>query len=119
MPSLFLLSIVHLVINKYRSLFNLNEDWFHNWQEWNDIFINSKVNLLISKAAMDGNSVSKNSIPSWCKNLSYDCGFLTKYEYRSLLYKVSFDQRRSLINLQNYYKCQPSIIDKFSIMVDF
>ena len=119
MPSLFLLSIVHLVINKYRSLFNLNEDWFHNWQEWNDIFINSKVNLLISKAAMDGNSVSKNSIPSWCKNLSYDCGFLTKYEYRSLLYKVSFDQRRSLINLQNYFKSiDPNYPHEYNITIE-
>ena len=104
MPSLFLLSIMHLALKKYRSIFDLNEDWFKNWKEWNDIFINSKVNLLISKASMDGNSVSKSSIPSWCKNLSYDCGFLAKFESRSLLYKVSFDQRRSLINLQNYFK---------------
>ena len=85
----------------------------------NDIFINSKVNLLISKAAMDGNSVSKNSIPSWCKNLSYDCGFLTKYEYRSLLYKVSFDQRRSLINLQNYFKSiDPNYPHEYNITIE-
>ena len=47
MPSLFLLSIMYLSLKKYRTIFNLNENWFKNWQEWNDLFINSKVNLLI------------------------------------------------------------------------
>ena len=119
MPSLFLLSIMHLALKKYRSIFNLNEDWFKNWQEWEDLFINSKVNLLISKASMDGSSVSKCSIPSWCKNLSYDCGFLTKFEFRSLLYKVSFDQRRSLINLQNYFKSiDPNYPNEYNITIE-
>ena len=119
MPSLFLLSIMHLALKKYRSIFDLNEDWFKNWKEWNDIFINSKVNLLISKASMDGNSVSKSSIPSWCKNLSYDCGFLAKFESRSLLYKVSFDQRRSLINLQNYFKSiDPNYPNEYNITLE-
>ena len=119
MPSLFLLSIMYLALKKYRSIFNLNEDWFKNWKEWKDLFINSKVNLLISKASMDGNSVSKNSIPSWCKNLSYDCGFLTKFEYRSLLYKVGFDQRRSLINLQNYFKSiDPNYPNEYTITIE-
>ena len=119
MPSLFLLSIMHLALKKYRSIFDLNKDWFKNWKEWNDIFINSKVNLLISKASMDGNSVSKSSIPSWCKNLSYDCGFLAKFESRSLLYKVSFDQRRSLINLQNYFKSiDPNYPNEYNITLE-
>ena len=104
MPPLFLLSIIYLSTKKYRSLFPLNEDWFKNEQDWEDLFINSKVNLLISKASTDGSSVSKSSVPSWCKNLSFDCGFLTKYDSRSLLFKVSFDPRRSLVNLQNYFK---------------
>ena len=119
MPSLFLLAIMHLALKKYRSIFNLNEDWFKNWQEWHDLFINSKVNLLISKASMDGSSISKNNLPSWCKNLSYDCGFLTKFEYRSLLYKVSFDQRRSLINLQNYFKSiDPNYPNEYTITLE-
>ena len=68
---------------------------------------------------MDGNSVSKNSIPSWCKNLSYDCGFLAKFESRSLLYKVSFDQRRSLINLQNYFKSiDPNYPNEYNITIE-
>ena len=119
MPSLFLLSIMYLSLKKYRSIFNLNEIWFKNWQEWHDLFINSKVNLLISKASMDGYSVSRSSIPSWCKNLSYDCGFLTKFEYRSLLYKVGFDQRRSLINLQNYFKSiDPNYPHEYNITIE-
>ena len=119
MPSLFLLSIMYLSLKKYRTIFNLNENWFKNWQEWNDLFINSKVNLLISKASMDGYSVSRSSTPSWCKNISYDCGFLTKFEFRSLLYKVSFDQRRSLINLQNYFKSiDPNYPHEYNITIE-
>ena len=104
MPSLFLLAILHLSLKRYRSLFSLNEDWFKNEKEWEDIFINSKVNLLIYKASSDGSSIAKSSIPSWCKNLSIDCGFLTKYVSRNILFKTSFDPRRSLVNLQNYFK---------------
>ena len=119
MPSLFLLSILYLSLKKYRKLFNLNEDWFKNKQEWEDLFINSKVTLLISKASMDGSSVAKSSIPSWCKNLSIDCGFLTKYTSRNLLYKVSFDSRRSLVNLQNYFKSiDPNYPNEYTITLE-
>ena len=119
MPSLFLLSILYLSLKKYRALFNLNEEWFKNKKEWNDLFINSKVTLLISKASMDGSSVSKSSVPSWCKNLSIDCGFLTKYDARNLLFKVSFDPRRSLINLQNYLKSiDPNYPNEYNITLE-
>ena len=119
MPSLFLLSILYLSLKKYRSLFNLNEEWFKNKKEWNDLFINSKVTLLISKASMDGSSVSKSSVPSWCKNLSFDCGFLTKYDARNLLFKVSFDPRRSLVNLQNYLKSiDPNYPNEYNITLE-
>ena len=119
MPSLFLLAILHLSLKKYRSLFALNEDWFKNEKEWEDQFINSKVNLLIYKASTDGNSISKSSMPSWCKNLCIDCGFLTKYVSRNILFKVSFDPRRSLINLQNYFKSiDPNYPKKFTITLE-
>ena len=119
MPSLFLLSILHLALKKYRSLFLLNEEWFKNKKEWEDLFINSKVTLLISKASSDGSTVSKSSVPSWCKNLSLDCGFLTKYDSRSLLFKVSFDPRRSLVNLQNYFKSiDPNYPNEYNITLE-
>ena len=119
MPSLFLLSILHLALKKYRSLFLLNEEWFKNKKEWEDLFINSKVTLLISKASNDGSTVSKSSVPSWCKNLSLDCGFLTKYDSRSLLFKVSFDPRRSLVNLQNYFKSiDPNYPNEYNITLE-
>ena len=104
MPSLFILSIMNLVIKKYQNLFNLNEEYFKNIQEFDELFINSKVTLLISKSCGDAFSVSKSNLPSWCKNLSSDCGFLSKFDSRQLLFKVSFEPRRSLINLQNYLK---------------
>ena len=119
MPSLFLLSILHLVLKRYRSLFLLNEEWFKNKKEWEDLFINPKVTLLISKASSDGSTVSKSSVPSWCKNLSMDCGFLTKYDSRSLLFKVSFDPRRSLVNLQNYFKSiDPNYPNEYNITLE-
>jgi hypothetical protein len=119
MPSLFLLSILYLALKKYRALFSLNEEWFINKQEWEDLFINSKVTLLISKASSDGSNVSKTSIPSWCKNLSYDCGFLTKFNARNLLFKVSFDSRRSLVNLQNYFKSiDPNYPKEYTITLE-
>ena len=119
MPSLFLLSIIYLSIKKYHYLFEINEDWFDNQKELDELFVNSKVNLLISKASTDGNCVSKSAIPSWCKNLSIDCGFLTKFEFRSLLFKVSFDQRRSLINLQNYFKSiDPNYPNEYNITLE-
>ena len=104
MPSLFLLSIIHLVIKKYRNLFNLNDEFLKSDQELDELFINSKVTLLISKGCGDAYSVSRGNLPSWCKKLSLDCGFLSKFDSRQLLFKVSFDPRRNLINLQNYLK---------------
>ena len=119
MPSLFLLSTLYLAINKYKALFELNEEWFKNKKEWDDIFINSKVNLLISKVSTDPNNITKSTIPSWCKNISYDCGFLSKYNERNLLYKVSFDQRRSLVNLQNYFKSiDPNYPKEYNITLE-
>ena len=119
MPSLFLLSIFHLVIKKYHKLFNLNSNWFKNKEEWDNLFINSKVTLLISKACSDGYSVAKSSLPSWCKNLSIDCGYLSKFDSRQLLFKVSFDPLKSLINLQNYLKSiDPNYPNNKTISID-
>ena len=119
MPSLFLLSLLNLSINKYSFLFGLNEDWLRNKKELEDLFINSKVNLLIFKASSDGSNVAKNNVPSWCKNISFDCGFLSKYDSRSLLFKVCFDYRRSLINLQNYFKSiDPNYPSEYNITLE-
>ena len=108
MPSLFLLSIIHLVVKKYRNLFNLNDEFLKNEPELDELFINSKVTLLISKGAGDAYSVSRGNLPSWCKKLTLDCGFLSKFDSRQLLFKVSFDPKRNLINLQNYLKSKDS-----------
>jgi hypothetical protein len=27
----------YLSLKKYNSIFNLNQDWFKNWQEWKDL----------------------------------------------------------------------------------
>ena len=104
MPSLYLLSIMNMIIRKYQNLFNINKEYFKNEQELDELFINSKVTLLISNIASDAYSISRSNLPSWCKILNLDCGFLSKFDSRQLLFKTSFDPRRSLINLQNYLK---------------
>ena len=103
-PSLFLISILNLSITKYSNIFNIKSDFSISNKDLEDIFLNSKVSLLITKAAGDASSVSRNNLPSWCKNISLDCGFLSKFDSRQLIFKVSFDPKRSLINLQNYIK---------------
>ena len=103
-PSLFLFSLINLSITKYPVLFKIRDDFLITDRDLEDIFINSKVSLLIAKAAGDALSVSKSNLPSWCKNISLDCGFLSKFESRQLIFKVSFDPKRSLITLQNYIK---------------
>ena len=103
-PSLFLFSLINLSITKYPVLFKIRDDFLITDRDLEDIFINSKVSLLIAKAAGDALSVSKSNLPSWCKNISLDCGFLSKFESRQLIFKVSFDPKRSLINLQNFIK---------------
>ena len=103
-PSLFLLSLINLSITKYPILFKIKDDFHITDKDLEEIFINSKVSLLIAKAAGDALSVSKSNLPSWCKNISLDCGFLSKFDSRKLIFKVSFDPKRSLINLQNYIK---------------
>ncbi len=103
MPSLYLLTMIYLPLSSFQSLFNIPENLFTQ-EELISLFINPKVTLLISKASRDGYSVSRSSIPSWCRNLSLDFNYLTKFNSRHLLFKVSFDPKRSLINLQNYLK---------------
>ena len=103
-PSLFLLAIINLSLTKYQNLFNIKDSFSITKKDLEEIFINSKVSLLISKAAGDASSVSRSNLPSWCKNIIIDCGFLSKFDSRQLIFKVSFDPKRSLINLQNYIK---------------
>ena len=107
MPSLYLLTMIYLPLSSFKSLFEIPDNLFSN-KELNSIFINPKVTLLISKASRDGYSVSRQSVPSWCRNLSLDFNYLTKFNSRHLLFKVSFDPKRSLINLQNYLKSNDS-----------
>ena len=103
-PSLFLVSLLNLAITKYPNIFNLQNYFSIPKKELEELFFNSKVSLLITKAAGDAESIFKANLPSWCKNISLDCGFLSKFDSRQLIFKVSFEQKRSLINLQNYVK---------------
>ena len=104
MPTLFILSILNLSIKKYPKLFNIEQNIFKTKYEMEELFTNPKVSLLITKSAGDAYSVSKSNLPSWCKNITLDCGFLSKFDSRQLIFKVSFEPKRSLINLQNYLK---------------
>lgn len=117
MPSLYLMSLLYFPITSFSSLFDIQPNLF-NKEEIDNLFINPKVTLLISRASRDGYSVSKGSVPSWCYNLSMDFNFLSKFPARHLLFKVSFDPKRSLINLQNYLKSfDPSFSTTHQIVI--
>lgn len=117
MPSLYLMSLLYFPITSFSSLFEIQPNLFRK-EEIDNLFINPKVTLLISRASRDGYSVSKSSVPSWCYNLSMDFNFLSKFPARHLLFKVSFDPKRSLINLQNYLKCfDPSFSTSNQIVI--
>ena len=116
MPSLYLLSLLYFPLTKFSSLFEIKN--LFSDEEIEKLFLNSKVTLLISRASRDGYSISKGSIPSWCYNLSMDFNFLSKFQTRHLLFKVSFDPKRSLINLQNYLKVfDPSFSTEHQITI--
>ena len=93
MPSLYLLTMIYLPLFSFKSLFEIPENLFSN-NELNSIFINPKVTFFISKASRDCNSVSRQSIPSWCRNLSLYFNYLTKFNSKNLLFKVSFDSKK-------------------------
>ena len=116
MPSLYLLSLLYFPLTKFPSLFEIKN--LFSEEEIEKLFLNPKVTLLISRASRDGYSISKGSIPSWCYNLSMDFNFLSKFQTRHLLFKVSFDPKRSLINLQNYLKAfDPSFSTEHQITI--
>ena len=109
MPSLYLLSILNLCINKYNELFNLPKIWFINnditKKDWKKLFYNLKIEQFILRISLDPNKVSKTSLPLLGEYIINNNQNLTRFQTRLLSFKTSFSSSyKSLINLQNHLK---------------
>ena len=109
MPSLYLLSLLNICINKYNELFNLPKVWFinndKNKNEWKKLFYNLKIDQFILKISLDPYKVSNTSFPFLGEFISKNNQTLTKFHTRFLSFKTSFSSSyKSIINLQNHLK---------------
>jgi len=121
MPSLYLLSIFNMCINKYNELFNLPKSWFinsdKNRSEWKTLFFNLKIDQFISKISIDGFKVSSTTFPILGKYIVNNNYCMTRFPTRLLSFKTSFSSSyKSLINLQNHMKHNnPNYHSKYSV----
>ena len=120
-PSLFLLNVLNLSINKYHEIFSLPNNWFSSnifRDKWKNLFINQKLDLFISKSSQDPYQISQTKYPNLCKIIISHNLHLTKFETRLLSFKTSYSPGRSLINLQNYFKrTDPTFNNKNNITI--
>jgi E3 ubiquitin-protein ligase TRIP12 len=66
---------------------------------------NMKVSSLLFKQVKDPYAISSSSLPNWCTELIHSFTYLSSFNSRYLLFKVSsFDRKRSMINLYIYLK---------------
>ena len=121
MPSLYLLSLLNICINKYNELFELPKIWFinndKNKNEWKKLFFNLKIDQFIFKISLDPYKVSNTPFPLLGKNIINNNQSLTKFITRLLSFKTSFTSPyKSLINLQNHLKHNnPNYTSKYSV----
>ena len=121
MPSLYLLSLLNICINKYNELFNLPKIWFINndktKKEWKKLFYNLKIDQFILKISLDPYKVSKTSFPFLGELVTNDNQTLTRFHTRFISFKTSFTSSyKSLINLQNHLKHNnPNYNSKYSV----
>ena len=121
MPSLYLLSLLNMCINKYNELFNLPKVWFinndKNKNEWKKLFYNLKIDQFILKISLDPYKVSNTSFPFLGEYIAKNNQTLIKFHTRLLSFKTSFSSSyKSLINLQNHLKHNnPNYHSKYSV----
>ena len=121
MPTLYLLSLLNICINKYNELFELPKIWFinneKNKNDWKKLFFNLKIDQFIYKISLDPYKVSNTPFPFLGKNIINNNQSLTKFVTRLLSFKTSFSSPyKSLINLQNHLKHNnPNYNSKYSV----
>jgi len=112
-PFVFLISLFELAINNYKNVFKIeNKDddiglraETSNELLGNDVLENLKVTSLIFKQTRDPYAVSNMCVPSWCKDLIHNFTYLSGFNSRYLLFKItSFDLKRAISNLYIYLK---------------
>ena len=111
-PFVYLISLLELAINNYKNIFEVENKDEDIGLRPATIEILSKKNLenlkvtsLLFKQIKDPFAVSNSCIPSWCKDLIHNFTYLSGFNSRYLLFKItSFDLKRALGNLYNYLK---------------
>jgi len=112
-PFIYLIALFELAINNFRNIFRVeNKDeeimigsLTSNDLLSNDVLENLKVTYLLFKQIKDPYAVSNSSIPSWCRELIHNFTYLSGFNSRYLLFKItSFDLKRAVTNLYLYLK---------------
>ena len=109
MPSLYLISLLNICINKYNELFNLPKVWFinssKNKEEWKNIFLNIKIERFLFELSVDQFKLNNTYFPILGQYIAKNNQSLIKFPTRLLSFKTSFPKSfKSLINLQNHIK---------------
>jgi hypothetical protein len=98
-PFIYLIALLELSINNFKTLFGIKD----NLETAN--LENLKVTSLLFKQVKDPYAISTTSIPTWCKDLCQSFTYLSGFNSRYLLFKTSsFDIKRSMNNLYIYLK---------------
>ena len=109
MPSLYLISLLNICINKYNELFNLPKVWFinsnKNKEGWKNIFFNQKIERFLFELSVDQFKLNNTYFPILGEYIAKNNESLIKFPTRLLSFKTSFPKSfKSLINLQNHIK---------------
>ena len=121
MPSLYLISLLNLILNKYDNLFNIQKliELFRQIKkkEFKKLFYNSKIEQLINKISTDQYNISNTSLSTLCNYISNHNQFSSKFPIRLLSFKTSFSPKyKSMINLQNFLRhYNPNQNSKYSV----
>jgi len=110
-PFVFFISLFELVINNFNNIFKLKDQDIGlkavDYKELlnREILENMKVSSLLFKQIKDPYAVSNMCIPAWCKELIHSFTYLSGFNSRYLLFKItSFDLKRAITNLYIYLK---------------
>lgn len=110
-PFVFLISLFELAINNFNNIFKLKDQDIglkvvdSKRLLTSEVLENMKVTSLLFKQIKDPYAVSNLCIPSWCKDLIHNFTYLSGFNSRYLLFKItSFDLKRAITNLYIYLK---------------
>ena len=120
-PSLYLMSLLNLILIKYDDLFNIHKmiDLLMKIKkkDFKKLFYNLKIEQVINKISIDPYNISNTSLSTLSYYISNHNHFLSKFPIRLLSFKTSFSPKyKSMINLQNFLRhYYPNQNSKYSV----